>query len=148
MDLYTYLLWLLESVVSAATCRLWLLVIFLWKEKRHAYPVIKSTSRAFFLLPINSVQWHERVFQFKEAWMCDDRQLQLLLLESFADSGQHYGYMSSLKFEKKSFFFLFNWKPKTWHHTIYNVFSLCWVYTITHAPWALLWNHKRCLWVI
>lgn len=126
MDLYTYLLWLFESVVSMATCGLWLLVIFLWKEKRRAYPLIKSTSRTFFLLPINSVQWHERVFQFKEAWMCNDRQLQLLLLESFADSGQHYGYVCFEIWKEEGvvfFFFLFNWKPKAWY-MLYMVYSL------------------------
>lgn len=42
--------------------------------------------------------------------MCNDRQLQLLLLESFADSGQHYGYVCFEIWKEEGFFsfFLFN----------------------------------------
>lgn len=56
--------------------------------------------------------------------MCNDRQLQLLLLESFADSGQHYGYMSALKYGKKrGFFFFLIENPR--HGTCYIWCILC-----------------------
>lgn len=70
--------------------------------------------------------------------MCDDRQLQLLLLESFADSGQHYGYMSALKYEKKRGFFSFLIEnPRHGTCCIWCILCMLVFRFITHTPKAL-----------
>lgn len=59
--------------------------------------------------------------------MCNDRQLQLLLLESFADSGQHYGYVcfEIWKEEGVGFFFFFFLIENPRHGTCYIWCILC-----------------------
>lgn len=59
--------------------------------------------------------------------MCNDRQLQLLLLESFADSGQHYGYVcfEIWKEEGVGFFFFSFLIENPRHGTCYIWCILC-----------------------
>lgn len=66
---FLILLFFFTFCICCQHSQLWLGISrnFPWKRgKRQAYPLIKSTSRPFFLLPINSFQWHERVFHFIE----------------------------------------------------------------------------------